>query len=78
MNELSVRRILTPDQLVRFRDMRQKFNEQTRENLQKTRLLKAGVSLTVKQPSTTGKNFSEVKVSSLKQAVRPNKQRPNL
>jgi Spy/CpxP family protein refolding chaperone len=33
MNELAIRRILTPEQLVRFRELRQRF-AQTRENMQ--------------------------------------------
>lgn len=33
MNELGVRRILTPDQLARFRELRQRF-EQARRNLE--------------------------------------------
>ncbi|HTH50967.1 MAG TPA: periplasmic heavy metal sensor [Pyrinomonadaceae bacterium] len=35
-NELAIRKILTPDQLIRFRDMRQKF-EMARENMQQRR-----------------------------------------
>lgn len=34
MNELSVRKILTPDQLTRFRELRQRF-EQVRENVER-------------------------------------------
>lgn len=36
MNELAVRRILTPEQLMQFREMRERF-EQARENLEKGR-----------------------------------------
>lgn len=36
MNELAIRRILTPEQLVRFRELRQKF-EQERENFEHRR-----------------------------------------
>ncbi len=38
MNELALRRILTPDQLTRFREMRQQF-ESARENIQNKRKL---------------------------------------
>jgi len=33
-NELAVRKILTPEQLVRFRELRQNFAEQRRQNMQ--------------------------------------------
>src|SRR5258706_11264840 len=42
MNELAVRRILTPEQLIRFRDLRQRFEEAARQNLANGRPLNGG------------------------------------
>ena len=48
-NELSVRKILTPDQLVRFRDIRRRFEEQReneiRERRQKRRMGREGPAM---------------------------------
>lgn len=41
MNELAVRRVLTPEQLVRFREMRERF-EQERRNIQERRPFRDG------------------------------------
>ena len=69
MNEVAVRRILTPDQLVRFRELRQQF-EQARENLETRRPFKNGERLNKRQdPSVT--TFTD-----RKEKVRPNQPRP--
>ena len=36
-NELAIRRILTSDQLIRFRDLRQRFEEEARQNIERRR-----------------------------------------
>lgn len=45
MNELAVRRILTPDQLGHFRELRQRFEQAARESIQNKRVInnKGGV-----------------------------------
>ena len=50
MNELSVRRILTPEQLVRFRELRQKF-EQARENIENRRPLNSDRPINDRNPA---------------------------
>ncbi len=60
MNEFAVRRILTPEQLVRFRDLRQKFEQTTRENALKNRPLNGGLPGDGRIPAG-GKPFGEVK-----------------
>lgn len=62
MNEFAVRRILTPEQLVRFRDLRQKF-EETRENMTK------------KGSPNGGRPIRDVK-QDVKQVTKPNQLRP--
>lgn len=67
MNEFAVRRILTPEQLVRFRELRAKF-EQSRENFDKTR------------PANSQNPGARIPISDIKQqfkpVVRPNQPRP--
>ena len=67
MSEFAVRRILTPEQLVRFRELRAKF-EQTRENFDKAR------------PSNGQNPGGRIPISDVKQqfkpVVRPNQPRP--
>ena len=69
MNELAVRRILTPDQLVRFREMRQRF-EQVRVNADRGGRVDGG------QPASAGNQFKESK-QPVKPSMRP-AQRPEL
>ena len=74
MNEFAVRRILTPEQLVRFRDLRQKFEQTTRENAVKNRPLNGGRPGNGRIPAG-GQPLREVK-KELKQVTGPNKPRP--
>lgn len=68
INELAVRRILTPEQLVRFRNMRQRF-ERAREEAENSRRAN-GVT-----PVRNGNTFQESKPAA-KPVTRPN-QRPD-
>lgn len=74
MNEFAVRRILTPEQLVLFRDLRQKFEQTMRENAEKNRLLNGGRPGNGRPPANV-KPLREVK-QEMKQVVRPNQARP--
>jgi len=65
MNELSVRKILTPEQLVRFRELRQRF-EQVRENIEKRN---AGR----KDANRSGDAFAPRQT---RPVIRPNTQKP--
>lgn len=65
MNELSVRKILTPEQLTRFRELRQRF-EQVRENIEK----RNGDRKVIKQ---NGDAFAPRQI---RPVVRPNVQKP--
>ncbi|MEQ1922421.1 MAG: hypothetical protein ABL952_07920 [Pyrinomonadaceae bacterium] len=65
MNELFVRKILTPEQLVRFRELRQRF-EQVRENIER----RNGDRKVIKQ---NGDAFAPRQV---RPVVRPNAQKP--
>ncbi len=65
MNEFAVRRVLTPDQLVRFRDLRQKFE------LERANANKNGPS---NGPAAV-KPMREIR-QEIKQGIRPNKQKP--
>lgn len=73
MNEFAVRRILTPDQLVRFRDLRRQF-EQTRPNIEKDRPVNRDRPFPRKDPANA-KPLREVK-QQLRQVNRTNRQRP--
>lgn len=75
MNELAVRRILTPDQLIRFRELRQRF-EQARENFQNRRPMDG------ERPANRPVPANNMKPSDtqrpVQQLVRPNGRRPEL
>ncbi len=64
MNEVAVRRILTPEQLIRFRELRQHF-EQMRENLETRRPLREGQRVNKRQDPNT------ITFTDGKQKVRP-------
>ena len=74
-NELSVRRILTSEQLVRFRDLRQRF-EQVRQNIDSRRAID-GVRHNIGQDPGNSLKLREGK-QQLRPVVRPNQQRPQL
>ena len=76
MNEFAVRRILTADQLVRFRVLRQKFAE-ARQNTEKARPPMNEVRQINNAPPAGARPLREVK-QQLKQTVRPNAQHPRL
>ncbi|MBP7415352.1 MAG: hypothetical protein KA831_01775 [Pyrinomonadaceae bacterium] len=65
MNELSVRKILTPEQLVRFREIRQRF-EQVRENIEKRNVVR-------KDANRSGDAFAPRQT---RPVIRPNIQKP--
>ena len=73
MNEFGVRRILTPEQLVRFRDLRQKF-ETERANADKNRMVNGGRQVNGQQPAGV-KPLRDVK-REIKQVGRPIRQKP--
>ncbi|MFM9905252.1 MAG: Spy/CpxP family protein refolding chaperone [Pyrinomonadaceae bacterium] len=64
MNELSVRRILTQEQLIRFRELRQRF-EKARENLETAR------PLTVRRQNGNQDPANVTPLRNLKQQIRP-------
>ena len=74
MKEFAVRRILTPEQLVRFRDLRQKF-EDTRQNMEKGRPPVNEVRQVNGGPPDGVRPLRDTK-QQLKPTVRPNQQRP--
>ena len=76
MNEFAVRRILTPDQLVRFRVLRQKF-EEARQNTEKARPTMNEVRQVNNAPPVGARPLRDIK-QQLKQTVRPNTQHPRL
>jgi Spy/CpxP family protein refolding chaperone len=65
MNEIAVRRLLTPEQLVRFRAMRQRF-EQVRENGANGRRMNGDA------PMRNANQFKDTK-QPVKPAIKPNK-----
>lgn len=67
MNELAVRRILTPEQLVRFRELRQRF-EQARQNLERRPENRPAPASDTKTPHNGSQPVQPF--------VRPNRQRP--
>ena len=77
MNELAVRRILTPDQLFRFRDLRQRFEQAARENFQNRRPLNGDrmVNRQLKRNDTKNPQDGQRLVRPL---IPPNQPRPNL
>ena len=77
MNELAVRHILTPDQLVRFRDLRQRFEQAARENLQNRRPLNGDRMLNRQLKRNDAKNPQDGQ-QPVRPVVRPNQPRPNL
>ena len=56
-NELAIRRILTPEQLVRFREMRQQF-EATREQQRTQRKMENGMRPNKRFPSNAARPFT--------------------
>ena len=71
MNEVAVRRILTSEQLVRFRELRQRF-EKVRENNETRRPMQNGERVNKRQdPNVTT-------LRDVKQKVRTNQMRPQL
>ena len=76
MNELAVRRILTSEQLVRFRDLRQRFEEAARQNLANGRPLNGdrGINRQMKQEVKNPQGGQPPP----RPAVRANQPRPNL
>ena len=71
MNEFAVRRILTPEQLVRFRDLRQKFEHQRQQDVKTNRPANGQRPINRLGPG----QLREVK-QEIKQVVRPNRQKP--
>ena len=69
MNELAVRRILTSDQLLRFRDLRQRF-EQARENGENRRAAER------QTPGNIDKTQSD-RPQQIRRLIRQNQQKPN-
>jgi len=65
MNELSVRKILTPDQLTRFRELRQRF-EQARENIERRNIIRKNAN----------KNRDAFAPGQTRPIIRPNAQKP--
>jgi Spy/CpxP family protein refolding chaperone len=77
MNELAVRRILTPEQLVHFRDLRQRFEQAARENNMKNRQPlngERGVNRELKQNGIKNPQGGQPLV---RPAARPNQARPD-
>ena len=74
MNEVAVRRILTPEQLIRFRELRQRF-EQARENFENRKPLKGDRPANRQTPGNELKPQNENQ-RPLRPLVRPNGQRP--
>ena len=77
-NELAVRRILTPDQLTRFRELRQRFEQAVRQNIQNSRPLNG--DRVVNQPfrQNVVKNPQGGGQLPARPVVRPNQPRPNM
>lgn len=74
MNELAVRRILTPEQLVRFRELRERF-EQARENFGRRKPFRDGRSKD--RPPASGFRQPGPDRPAERPAVRPDQQRPD-
>lgn len=74
INEFAVRRILTPEQLVRFRVLRQKF-EEDRQSAEKARLPKNEVRQVNNASPAGARPLRDLK-QQLKQTSKPNPQRP--
>ncbi|MEO6655726.1 MAG: hypothetical protein ABIO36_06545 [Pyrinomonadaceae bacterium] len=70
MNELAVRRILTSEQLLRFRDLRQRF-EQARDNGENRRAAERHL------PGVDDKTPSERPHQQIRRLIRQNQQKPN-
>lgn len=75
MNELGVRRILTPEQLVRFRELRQRF-EQARQNFENRRPLNNDKPVNRQNPGNDVRTFQN-RQQPVRPVVRPNQQLPN-
>ena len=71
MNEFAVRRILTPEQLVRFRDLRRKFEQQRQQDVKTNRPANGQRLINRLSPG----QLRDVK-QEMKQVVRPNRQKP--
>ncbi|MEO6049779.1 MAG: hypothetical protein ABIP78_00400 [Pyrinomonadaceae bacterium] len=70
MNELAVRRILTSEQLLRFRDLRERF-EQARQNGENRRAAER------QTPAINDKTPSDRQQLQIRRLIRQNQQKPN-
>lgn len=75
MNELAVRRILTPEQLVHFRELRRRF-EQARDNFQNQRPINRERPLNRPPPGNQFKRFQDSQ-QPIRRVIRQDQQRPS-
>lgn len=75
MNELAVRRILTQDQLVRFRELRQRF-EQTRQTIERQRPLNKQTPFNRQLPANQFDKSRNLQMP-VKRLMRPDQQKRN-